>query len=491
MTRAAFGVIAAWYRMPRALAPIGDRVVWKAVKDEKLTRSHHCLPTVNYRTKYIEHYTYFRQPPPPGATHVRIKTNAKGDYVDAEVLVGPRRALLVGAGPKSTDVLGTGGEACAQPDSSVRPVSPTCEGRTSRVSLCMIVKDEEANLAACLGPVAGLFDEIIVVDTGSTDQTRECAPAESGPRLSISPGRIASRPRNESMRHATGDWIFWLDGDDRLDEPNLEKLRRLLAELPEENNAYMMCQRSTPDQATGACLVVDQARLFRNLPEARWSYRVHEQIFVALKQLDAREKQTDIVIHHLGYQETNARKRKRERNVRLLQMELDERPNDGFILFNLANAYMDAALVEEALGYMRRTLVHAPRGASYLAKVYFMLAGGCHILGRDEEALEHCREGRKRFPQSADIWFQEGILHLAQDDLPGARHCFETILKLPSQGTYVGLDPDLPGSRTRHNLAFVCRRLGLRQQSEEQWLLAIEQTPRFEPALAGAGGALP
>ena len=93
LTRAAFGVIAAWYRMPRALAPIGDRVVWKAVKDEKLTRSHHCLPTVNYRTKYIEHYTYFRQPPPPGATHVRIKTNAKGDYVDAEVLVGPRRAF--------------------------------------------------------------------------------------------------------------------------------------------------------------------------------------------------------------------------------------------------------------------------------------------------------------------------------------------------------------------------------------------------------------
>ena len=121
--------------------------------------------------------------------------------------------------------------------------------RPSRVSLCMIVKNEEANLAACLQPVAKLFDEIIVVDTGSTDRTKECARRFGAKVFDFIWVDSFAAARNESLRHATGHWILWLDADDRLDETNLPKLRRLLAELPEDNSCYMMCQRSTPDQA--------------------------------------------------------------------------------------------------------------------------------------------------------------------------------------------------------------------------------------------------
>ena len=359
----------------------------------------------------------------------------------------------------------------------------------ARVSLCMIVKNEEANLPSCLQPVADLVDEIIVVDTGSTDQTKECARRIGAKVFDFAWVDSFAAARNESLRQATGEWIFWLDGDDRLDEVNLQKLRRLLAELPDENNAYMMCQWSAPDQMTGANLVVDQARLFRNLPKARWTYRVHEQIFVPLKENGAREVRTDIVIHHLGYQEPEMRQRKRERNLRLLRLEMEENPRDGFIYFNLANATMDAGRVEEALGYMEKALEHAPKGASYLPKVYFLMAGACHLLARDDEALRHCRLGKKQFPKAVDLWFQEGVLLLAKGDLAGARESFETILELPRQGNYVGMDPELSGSRTRHNLAFIYRKLAkkgsdpqdLLKKAEEQWLSVLEKSPQFEP----------
>ncbi len=92
----------------------------------------------------------------------------------------------------------------------------------------MIVKNEQDNLPACLRSVAGLFDEIIVVDTGSTDRTREIA-AEFGARVFdfVWVNDFAAA-RNAALARATGDYAFWLDADDVIDPPEREKLRRLL-----------------------------------------------------------------------------------------------------------------------------------------------------------------------------------------------------------------------------------------------------------------------
>ena len=194
---------------------------------------------------------------------------------------------------------------------------------------------------------------------------------------------------------------------------------------------------------------------------------------------------TDIVIHHLGYQDPEKKRTKHKRNVELLHLELAENPRDGFVLFNLANAFMDAGEVAEAIDLMKRCLEGAPARASYIPKVYFMLAGGCQLLGRDDESLRYCREGKNEFPQAAELWFHEGTLLLARNDFAGARHCFESILELPQQGQYVGMDANLVGCRTRHNLAYIYRRMGLAQRAEEEWLRTITLNPQFEAAWLG------
>src|SRR5260370_12462603 len=102
------------------------------------------------------------------------------------------------------------------------------------ISLCLMVRNEEAKLAGCLQSAADLVDETIVVDTGSTDGTRDLA-AKLGARVFEFPWcDDFAAVRNECIRHATGDFIFWMEADERLDEANREKLGALFRRVDKE-----------------------------------------------------------------------------------------------------------------------------------------------------------------------------------------------------------------------------------------------------------------
>src|SRR5262249_33676525 len=141
--------------------------------------------------------------------------------------------------------------------------------------------------------------------------------------------------RNESLRHATGDWIFWMDADDSLDEHNRARLGELFAGLTPENVGYVMKCACLPDAPAASPTVVDHVRLFPNHPELRWRYRVHEQILPALRQRGGLVRWADVVIHHAGYQDPELRARKLARDLRLLRLEQHEQPDEPFVLFNL------------------------------------------------------------------------------------------------------------------------------------------------------------
>jgi hypothetical protein len=294
----------------------------------------------------------------------------------------------------------------------------------------MIVKDEETHLPASLGSAADLVEEIIVVDTGSADATREAA-RRRGARVYDFPWcDDFAAARNESLRHATGDWVFWLDADDRLDEANRLRLRTLFEQLPDENVAYLMRYVALDDGAPGRTSAVDHARLFRNDPQIRWEYRVHEQILPAVARLGGRIQPTDVVLYHLGYRDAAVVRRKLQRNGRLLELDVAERPDDPVVLFNLGRTYLRLGRVAEAVPPLSRCLHNLPAELGPILRTAYALLVEAHCrLGQSRAALAVCLEGRGRFPDDLELLLGEGLVRRDLGDGRGAEACLLHLLQ--------------------------------------------------------------
>jgi GT2 family glycosyltransferase/Tfp pilus assembly protein PilF len=359
--------------------------------------------------------------------------------------------------------------------------------KRSRVSLCMIVKNEEANLPGCLLSVADLVDEVIIVDTGSTDETKAVA-VQFGAKVHdfIWIDDFAAA-RNESLRHATGDWIFWMDGDDRLDEDSRRKLRALFDTLTNENAAYAMKCRCLPDPQTGTATVVDHVRLFRNDPRIRWRYRVHEQILPAVRERGGQIRAAEVVIEHAGYVDAALRARKQQRDLRLLELDLAEQPDDPFILFNLGWSYEELRRPADALPLLQRSLELSHPSDSIVRKLYTLIMECHRQVGRPAEALATCRRGRGYYPDDAQLLFQEALLRRELGDRPGAEACLLRMLSTNEGPHFASVAEGLRGHKARHNLAIVYQEQGRFAEAEAQWKAALQEHPRFTPAWLGLG----
>ena len=215
----------------------------------------------------------------------------------------------------------------------------------------MIVRDEEKNLSACLESVRGVFDEIVVVDTGSTDRTVEIARSFGARVFDFVWVDDFAAARNEALARATGDYAFWLDADDVVDPAQRQKLEAILKRLRKgQEVAYVVrCACDPSPDGTGGDTVVDHIRLFP-LREGR-----------ALDLSGARTdpagaaagedpgRWTDLTVRHTGYVDQALRARKLDRDTRILMQELEARPDDPFTLFNLGSIAGERQGLERAL----------------------------------------------------------------------------------------------------------------------------------------------
>jgi tetratricopeptide (TPR) repeat protein len=281
-----------------------------------------------------------------------------------------------------------------------------------------------------------------------------------------------------------------MDADDRLDRANNRKLKELFKNLPEkENVAFSMKCLCVPEGGADAGTVVDHVRLFRNRPDLRWKYRVHEQILGAVRQSGGQVVFTDIVIQHVGYLDPAQRVRKRERDIRLLQLENTEHPNDPFTLFNLGMEYLDLDRPAEALPYLRHSLELSHPNDSIVRKLYAQLARCHRKLGQGRQALDACRMGRAFYPDDTELLFLESQVRYDQRDLHGAVVCSERLLRNPNGDGdhFASVDAALHGFKARSNLAVYYCGLGRFAEAEAQWQAAVAEKPTFVPAWLGLG----
>ncbi len=345
------------------------------------------------------------------------------------------------------------------------------------VSACLIVKDAKATLPRCLESIRDLVGEFVVVDTGSSDGTPARAEA-LGARVYHFPWTDDfAAARNEALHHATGRWVLSLDADEYLDEANRAQFRDLTANLPEEDAAYVLTMRSP--MPGGSFLDIQNVRLFRNHPRIRWQYRVHEQLGPALARAGHPIRLTGVVIHHAGYQDARTRLRKIERNARLLELDLRDRAEDAFVLFNLGTAYEELGRTEQAIALLRRSLRLAPLEMSTLCDAHAALLQCHRRLGQREEAWAVCREGRQRFPADVVLWFWEAQLRRDQGDLRGAEQCLLGLLRAAPGASLGATDTALRGYVAPHTLGLVYLEQGRLPEAEKLWQAVVAGFPFY------------
>ena len=195
-----------------------------------------------------------------------------------------------------------------------------------RLSLCMVVRNEAERLPGCLKALKAAVDEIVVVDTGSKDATPRIALA-SGARLLRTKWQDDFRaPRELSFRAATGDWILFLDADERISPRDLPRLRGLMRHA----DAWRFEQRTYGGGWTtlgGNALIV---RLFRNLPGLRTSNRVHADVAPWLQARRLHIRQAPFSLHHRQDRSPAAMRRRLAAYLRMNRLQVREDPSDAW-----------------------------------------------------------------------------------------------------------------------------------------------------------------
>lgn len=281
---------------------------------------------------------------------------------------------------------------------------------SERISLCMIVRNEADTIERCLRSAAPAVDELIVVDTGSTDDTVRIARRYGAVVFSAEWEDDFAAARNVGLERATGDWILVLDADEELAEDAPERLRACVRDRSCSGYYVTIYNYFHPFSEDAA--VHSSIRLFRNDPRHRFEGAIHEQIAPSILRRDPRAVfgGSDIVVRHYGYVgDVVADRRKVERNMRILRRQLRKTPGDPFHLYNMGVEWARAGRPERAVRYFRAARSRATCDAPFVALAYKYEAFCWRKMGDVEKAVFSCLEGIKRFPSYTDLFHYAGL----------------------------------------------------------------------------------
>ena len=304
------------------------------------------------------------------------------------------------------------------------------------LSLCMIVKDEEEMLGRCLAAVKPAVDEMIVVDTGSSDRTVEIAKEHGATVLHHEWTGDFSAARNVSLEAASGDWVIYLDADEVLVEEDADRLRALTGRTWRE--AFALIETNyTGDVEDGTAMTHNALRMFRNRPHYRFKGRLHEQMAYALPgYLAERLEYTQLRIEHYGYLGVvRDAKDKSRRNLELLEQQAAEGNESAFQSFNLGSEYLALGECETAVSHFEKSwrMLERDPGRTvypYVPTLANRFVTALRELDRLDDADLQAQAGLELFEGFTDLVFQQAWIARARGDNAGARELFRECLEM-------------------------------------------------------------
>ncbi len=273
-----------------------------------------------------------------------------------------------------------------------------------KISLCMITRNEERFIGSCLESVKNYVDEIIIVDTGSSDQTCHIALTYGAKIYHQEWQDDFSKARNFGIDRAKGEWILYLDADETLEHGEL--LKPLLNQANQETDGFLFQIVNYLDNAKLTVEKGVNVRLFRNRKENRFFGAIHEQLPFHDKEVIW----TDLVIHHYGYlPSVTLDREKSKRNMRILLREVENDPKHPFVRYNLGMEYLRLGQYEKATDHYLRAVEHLTGENGYEHRLYKMLSKCFLQLEPKEEFLSIMAKGIRKFPDYPDLYYARGL----------------------------------------------------------------------------------
>lgn len=305
-----------------------------------------------------------------------------------------------------------------------------------KLSLCMIARNEEYYIADALKSVQGLVDEIVVVDTGSSDRTTEIA-KEYGAKVFFAEWQNDfAAARNEALKHATGDWVLILDADERVPDSMKDNLRALLIPTEQAISYLLYIRNYLHEGDEGSVLGHYMVRLFRKTPETRFFGMIHEQLYPNWGEVTIPEN--SFYINHLGYSKQEKKFAKIEnRNLPLIQKALDETRGKNLSLYSFYAFYMGSSL--QNIGEVKKWLKEAidtcpePEKAAHIPVAYIDYMRAIYYSRDYEMGIEVGQQALVRVPEMnnyPDFWDFYGVLYLANQQHDEAIKAFEKAVAL-------------------------------------------------------------
>lgn len=339
----------------------------------------------------------------------------------------------------------------------------------------MIVRDEEQFLDACLSSARGVADEIVVLDTGSTDRTAEIARSHGARVHSHAWADSYSEARNAAIDLATGDWILILDADECLDESAGPAI--LAAVQDPSREAYLLPQRNYTTSSAADFIVNHTCRLWRNRPEYRYAGRVHEQPAAQSPKRADQIGHLDAIIHHFGDQPAVfAERDKHSRYIRLLEMELRDNPSDAAKLHEMATLHYVSGHFGEALHYLHRAADLAHPETALAGLVFSTLIGALYHAGQPEQAISTLDRALRSGIRHPEIHYAGGQSLMSLGRYEEAVPHFARAIELGRDGAWTG-DAAAWGYKAEEAIASCALKLGRYSEAIDHGIGALRAVP--------------
>lgn len=299
------------------------------------------------------------------------------------------------------------------------------------ISLCMIVKDEERFIRQCLKSAQDFVDEIIIVDTGSTDKTKSICLEFTDKVYDYTWQNNFAQARNYALKKASSAWILILDADERVTTKHVQKIKANLF----QTKANQLLLPITIYY--GESFPVDknkyyayyQPRIFRNHIGFQYKKRIHETLYLSHSTSEISREKLSLPIAHYGYIKSLVQqKQKSNRNIQLLELEQEHHPTNPWNKYHLGSEYYNLQHYSLAFDYVNEAIYQSlmlnikPNALFYRLK-YAILIDTNSI----DNALSGIEKAITLYPDYVDLQFYKGyilyMLEKYEEALLAFQHC--------------------------------------------------------------------